>query len=76
MGVHGDALKVRLTAPPVENAANEALVDLLASALGARRDSISILAGRSSRNKLVEVRGASAERVRRLATDSRHGKAK
>jgi len=76
IGVHGDSLKVRLTAPPVENAANEALVDLLASAFGVRRDSITILAGRSSRSKLVEVRGASAERVRRLATDPRRDKAK
>jgi uncharacterized protein len=71
VGIHGDALKVRLTAPPVEDAANEALVALLADAIDVRRDSISILAGRTSRTKYVEVRGIMAERVRRLAPDAR-----
>ena len=70
VGVHGDALKVRLQAPPVEGAANEALIRLLAEVLSVRRDAVRILAGRSSRAKVVEVDGVNATSVRQLANDS------
>lgn len=66
-GVHGDALKVRLSAPPVEGAANEALVALLADALGVARRGVRVVSGASSRSKVVEVVGASGARVRALA---------
>ena len=46
-GVHGDALKVRLTAPPVDGAANAALVELLADTFGIAERSITIVAGAS-----------------------------
>jgi uncharacterized protein (TIGR00251 family) len=66
-GVHGDALKVRLAAPPVDGAANVALVDLIADALGVPKRAVRILAGASSRGKLVEVDGVNVENIRRLA---------
>ncbi|HEU4563477.1 MAG TPA: DUF167 domain-containing protein [Gemmatimonadaceae bacterium] len=67
-GVHGDALKVRLAAPPVDGAANEALAELLAEVLGVRAGAVRIVSGRTGRTKLVEVDGVSADVVRRLAT--------
>jgi uncharacterized protein (TIGR00251 family) len=70
VGLHGDALKVRLSAPPVEGAANVALVALLAEALGIPRRDVRIVAGASSRGKVVEVDGVSVENIRRLARES------
>jgi uncharacterized protein (TIGR00251 family) len=68
VGKHGDALKVRLTAPPIDSAANNALVALLAEALGVSRRDVQIIAGATSRMKLVEVAGISIEQVEQLAT--------
>jgi len=65
-GIHGDALKVRLAAPPVDGAANAALVELLSSAFAIPRRAVRILAGESSRSKLVECDGVSPEAVLRL----------
>jgi uncharacterized protein YggU (UPF0235/DUF167 family) len=64
----GGALKVRLQAPPVDGAANEALIDFLSSTLGVSRRSIRIVVGVSARSKLVEVDGVSAEQVQSLAS--------
>ncbi len=66
-GLHGDAMKVRLAAPPVDGAANEALVRLLADLLGIPRRAVRIEGGHASRSKLVEVDGVDIEAVRRLA---------
>jgi uncharacterized protein (TIGR00251 family) len=66
-GLHGDALKVRLSAPPVDGAANEALVELLAGALGVAKRAVRIVAGASGRGKVVEVDGVRAGDVQRLA---------
>lgn len=67
-GVHGSAVKVRLQAPPVDGAANEALIALLAGSLGVPRREVLILAGATSRTKRVEVRGLTAHLAReRLA---------
>ena len=65
-GVHGDALKVRLTAPPVNGAANAALVELLADTFGIAERRITIVAGASARTKIVELAGVTEEDVRRL----------
>lgn len=54
-----DGLKARLTAPPVDGAANEALVALLAERLGVPRRTISIVRGATSRQKTVEIAGLS-----------------
>ncbi len=57
------ALKVRLTAPPVDGAANEALIALLAEHLGLPKRSISIVRGATSRQKTVEIVGMTVEAV-------------
>jgi uncharacterized protein (TIGR00251 family) len=64
-GLHGDALKVRLAAPPVDGAANDALVRWLAGVLSVPRSAVALTAGASSRAKTVEVTGADADDVRR-----------
>lgn len=63
-GLHGDALKVRLAAPPVDGAANDALVELLAETFAVARRSIRILAGEHSRSKIVEIEGVTDGAVR------------
>ena len=71
VGTHGDALKVRLTAPPVDSAANDGLVALLAEALGVARRDVQIVAGATSRAKVVEVAGVSQQQIEQLATGLR-----
>ena len=71
VGMHGDALKVRLTAPPVDSAANEALILLLAETLGVARHDVRIVAGATSRAKVVEVAGVSQQQIEQLATGLR-----
>ena len=61
------ALKVRLTALPVDDRANDALRRLLAEHLEIPVTAVRILSGERSRTKRVEVRGTSAERIRALA---------
>ncbi len=77
-GLHGDALRVRLTAPPVEGRANEALIALLAGHLGAPKSRLAIVGGATARLKSVEVEGMSPQEVERRFQDvvSRGGQAK
>jgi uncharacterized protein (TIGR00251 family) len=56
-GVEGGVLVVRLTAPPADGRANAQLIEVLSEAFGARKSDISIVKGRSSRNKVVEIKG-------------------
>ena len=56
-------LKVRLTAPPVEGAANEALVALLAQCLGLPKRDIQIVHGTTGRHKIVEISGMTVEAI-------------
>ena len=70
-GAHGDALKVRLSAPPVDGAANEALVRFLAEQLGVRPRAVRVVAGATARLKTVEVDGVAAAAVQRLAEGDR-----
>lgn len=60
IGLHGEALKVALAAPPVEGAANAALIELFAKLLGRPRRTISIARGESSRQKTLAVEGMAA----------------
>ncbi len=64
-GVAGGAVRVRLRAPPVEGAANDALLRFLADRLDVSRASLTLVSGRTARTKLVEVRGLLAEDVGR-----------
>ena len=65
----GDALKLSLTAPPVDGKANAACIDFFAKLLKVPRSSITIAAGETSQNKVIRVAGLSAEKVRsRLGT--------
>jgi len=66
-GVHGDALKIRLTAPPVEGAANEALVIFLAKIFSVSRHDVRILASESARSKLIDIREITERNVREAA---------
>ena len=52
-------LYIRLTAPPVEGAANKACMKFLAEALGVKRAQVSLVAGEKSRDKAIEIRGLS-----------------
>lgn len=54
-GEQDGALKVKLTAPPVEGAANQALIDFLAQTLKIPKKNIILLRGETSRNKLIEI---------------------
>lgn len=60
-GERDGAIKVALTAPPVEGAANKALVELLAKLLGVPRSSVSLVSGETSRQKTVRALGVSVE---------------
>lgn len=63
-GERDGALVVRLTAPPVEGAANEALARLLGKTLGVAPSAVRVLTGASSRNKVVSVSGLDAASAR------------
>jgi uncharacterized protein (TIGR00251 family) len=65
VGELGDALKISLTAPPVEGRANEACVEFFANLLKVPRSSVSIASGESSRRKVIRVRELSAELLRK-----------
>lgn len=62
-GELGDALKLSLTAPPVEGRANEACIEFLAEVLRVPRASITIAAGQGSRRKVIRVQGLTASQV-------------
>ena len=60
-GMHGDALKVRVAAPPAEGRANRELLDYLATILGVARSQLSLVKGESGRRKTVIVLGIELE---------------
>lgn len=62
-GPHGDALRIRLSAPPVDGAANAELVRYVAELLEVARSAVVITAGHSGRQKTVEVRGVAPHRA-------------
>ena len=66
VGPHGDALKIRLAAPPVDGKANAALVEFLAKKVGAGRTAVEIVGGQTSRTKRVRIGGVSADELRAL----------
>jgi len=68
-GTRDGRLLVRVTAPPVEGAANEALVAVLAEACGVPPSAVRLEAGRRSREKRVSLPAAAAERLRAMAAE-------
>jgi len=57
VGLHGDALKVRIAAPATENKANTSLIDFLAETLGVPKSAVAIRQGTTGRRKVVEITG-------------------
>jgi hypothetical protein len=66
-GLQGVSLKVRVTAPPVDGLANEALIEFLSEALNISRRNVCIVSGHSSRTKVVEISEVNLESIQRLA---------
>jgi uncharacterized protein (TIGR00251 family) len=58
-GLHNGALKVKVMAPPVENAANRAVIDFFSELLGISKSNLKILAGNKSREKVLQIKGLS-----------------
>ena len=67
-GVHGGAWRIRVQAPPVEGAANEAVCDLLAEALRLPKRDLRVVSGTTARTKVIEIDDVSAEIVRARLT--------
>jgi uncharacterized protein (TIGR00251 family) len=71
VGRHGDGWKVRVTAPPEQGRANEAVLRLLATKLAVPREAVSLVSGHSGRDKIVELTGLGPALIeRRLASAS------
>lgn len=63
VGFHGEALKIKVAAPPVEGAANEELMRFVAETLGLRTSAVSLLKGATSRQKVLLIKGVTLEEV-------------
>ncbi|HZQ96884.1 MAG TPA: DUF167 domain-containing protein [Candidatus Sulfotelmatobacter sp.] len=63
-GEMGDAMKLSVTAPPLEGRANEACIEFIAKTLKVPRSSVTIASGAGSRNKVIRVAGVSGQYVR------------
>jgi len=66
VGRHGDALKVRVAAPPTGNRANDAVVDLVSREFDLKKDGVSVISGGSSRQKRVRLDGVEMRRAERV----------
>ncbi len=63
--MEGGGMKIRLTAPPVDNAANEALVRFLADTVGVAKSQVEIMSGHTSRDKTIRISGMGQQEVER-----------
>jgi uncharacterized protein len=68
-GTVGEALKITLSAPPVDGRANAAVVDFFSEILSVPRASVQVVAGERSRNKLIRIAGCSGSDVQRKLRD-------
>lgn len=68
-GMHGDAWKIRVAAPPVDNAANAELIEFIALKLDISKRSVRIAAGGTGRRKIVEIDGVSLEAIAAALTE-------
>lgn len=66
VGEHDGALKVRITAPPVDGAANAELIRLLAKSFGVPRSDVSLVGGESSKNKRIKIENLSRSGFNKL----------
>ena len=66
VGIHGDALKIRLAAPPVDGKANAALIAFVADRLGLAKSAVSLKSGQTSRRKVLEVTAAPTNTTKHL----------
>jgi len=66
VGFHGDALKFRVAAPPVEGAANQALCRYLADCLSVPKSAVVVASGQTGRQKRVLIKGIGAKRVQEM----------
>lgn len=62
-GTHAGLIKIRIAAPPVDNAANAALVDFIAKRLGIAKRAVRVVSGAASRRKVLEIEGVSAATI-------------
>jgi hypothetical protein len=69
VGLHGDALKVRLAAPPVDGKANACLIEFLADRLDVPRAQVVLVSGAASRLKRLRVAGVSEQAIARLKAE-------
>lgn len=60
-GIHGDALKIKVSAPPVDDAANRALIEFFSRLLGLPKSRFLIVAGQKSRGKVLRIEGISPD---------------
>lgn len=67
IGEHEGSLRVRISAPPVDGAANAEVVKLLAKAFGVAKSNVSIISGETSKTKRIRVLGGTAMRLQELA---------
>lgn len=74
VGEHGDALKLRLAAPPIDGRANEALVAFVAKTLGLPRQAVTLLSGQSSRRKRLRIAQGSAEVLQHFGWNAQNAK--
>lgn len=65
-GIHGDSLKVRLTSPPVEGAANSLLIEFMAKKLGVPKSRVELVSGEKSRQKVLKIHGLTTAGVASL----------
>ena len=63
VGRHGDGWKVRVAAPPESGRANDAVVQLIASTLSVPKDAVTVVSGRTGRDKIIELAGLDARQV-------------
>lgn len=69
-GTHDGLIKIRIAAPPVENAANLALIDFMARRLGIAKRDVRVVSGAASRRKMLEIEGVTAETVSAILAQS------
>jgi uncharacterized protein (TIGR00251 family) len=62
-GMHGNSIKIRIAAPPVDNAANYALIEFIAERVGIAKRCVRLVSGATSRKKVLEIDDVSADRV-------------